>query len=87
MKEAHETLYHFHKPETEAQANEWLLRYLVRTYNAQAHRSEPHSRIEDWLANLPAEGLRETLTRRIVLERVQDYFRLKKAGERTCGLK
>jgi hypothetical protein len=52
VKEAHETLYHFHKPETEAQANEWLLRYLVRTYNVQDHRSEPHSRIEDWLANL-----------------------------------
>ena len=62
MKEAHETLYHFHKPETEAQANEWLLRYLVRTYNVQDHRSEPHSRIEDWLANLPAEGLREMCT-------------------------
>lgn len=46
VKEAHETLYHFHKPETKAQANEWLMRYLVRTYNVQPHRSEPHSRIE-----------------------------------------
>ncbi|EOG3621273.1 IS481 family transposase, partial [Pseudomonas putida] len=62
VKEAHETLYHFHKPETEAQANEWLLRYLVRTYNTQDHRSEPHSRIEDWLANLSTEGLREMCT-------------------------
>ncbi|KPC33443.1 Phage integrase family site specific recombinase [Pseudomonas syringae pv. cilantro] len=62
VKEAHETLYHFHKPETEVQANEWLMRYLVRTYNVQGHRSEPHSRIEDWLANLPAEGLREMCT-------------------------
>ncbi|MFO3661094.1 MULTISPECIES: DDE-type integrase/transposase/recombinase [Pseudomonas syringae group genomosp. 2] len=62
VKEAHETLYHFHKPETEVQANEWLMRYLVRTYNVQSHRSEPHSRIEDWLANLPAEGLREMCT-------------------------
>ena len=58
VKEAHETLYHFHKPETEQQANEWLMRYLLR-YNRQDHRSEPHSRIEDWLANFPPEGIRE----------------------------
>jgi hypothetical protein len=61
VKEAHETLYHFHKPETEQQANDWLLRYLLR-YNDQRHRSEPHSRLEDWVANLPAEGLREMCT-------------------------
>jgi hypothetical protein len=62
VKEAHETLHHFHKPETEAQANEWLMRYLVRTYNVQPHRSEPHSRIEDWQSNLPDEGIREMCT-------------------------
>jgi hypothetical protein len=61
VKEAHETLYHFHKPDTEAQANEWLLRYLLR-YNEQQHRSQPHSRMADWLAHLPAEGLREMCT-------------------------
>jgi hypothetical protein len=61
VKEAHETLYHFHKPETEAQANTWLLRYLMR-YNDQQHRSQPHARLEDWLAHLPAEGLREMCT-------------------------
>lgn len=61
IKEAHETLYHFHKPETEKQANEWLIRYLLG-YNRQDHRSEPHSRIEDWLANLPPEGIREMCT-------------------------
>jgi hypothetical protein len=61
VKEAHETLYHFHKPETEQQANEWLLRYLLN-YNAQRHRSEPHSRSDDWLTHLPAEGLREMCT-------------------------
>lgn len=58
VKEAHETLYHFHKPETEQQANEWLWNYLNR-YNAQQHRSEKHSRIDDWVKNLPAEGFRE----------------------------
>jgi hypothetical protein len=61
VKEAHETLYHFHKPETEKQANEWLMRYLLR-YNDQDHRSEKHSRLEDWLTNLPSEGLREMCT-------------------------
>lgn len=58
VKEAHETLYHFHKPETEAEANAWLSRFIDR-YNAQPHRREPHSRIEDWMRNLPTEGLRQ----------------------------
>ena len=58
VKEAHETLYHFHKPETEAEANAWLSRFIDR-YNAQPHRREPHSRIEDWMRNLPSEGLRQ----------------------------
>lgn len=62
VKELHETLYHFHKPETEKQANEWLHRFLIHTYNQGDHRSEPHTRIEDWMANLPAEGLREMCT-------------------------
>jgi hypothetical protein len=57
IKEAHETLYHFHKPENEAEANLWLRRYLL-TYNNQKHRSESHSRLEDWLAHLPPEGFR-----------------------------
>lgn len=59
VKELHETLYHFHRPETEKQANEWLHRFLIHKYNQGDHRSEPHSRIEDWIANLPADGLRE----------------------------
>lgn len=58
VKEAHETLYHFHKPETERQANEWLMRYLLH-YNDQSHRSEKHSRLDDWLANLPPDGVRD----------------------------
>jgi hypothetical protein len=58
VKDAHETLYHFHKPRNEAEANLWLQRYLLN-YNRQQHRSEPHSRLDDWLANLPAEGIRE----------------------------
>jgi hypothetical protein len=58
VKEAHETLYQFHEPETEAEANRWLHQYLLN-YNSQPHRSENHSRMEDWLKNLPATGLRE----------------------------
>ena len=43
VKETHETLYHFHEPETEAEANAWLAR-AISQYNAQPHRREPHSR-------------------------------------------
>ena len=57
VKEAHETLYHFHKPKTEEEANAWLGRFLER-YNGQPHRREPHSRIEDWVRNLPESGVR-----------------------------
>ena len=42
MKEAHETLYHFHEPDTEAEANAWLFNDLLR-YNDSSHRSESHS--------------------------------------------
>ena len=56
VKEAHETLYHFHEPKDEAEANLWLRRYLIN-YNNQKHRSEPHSRVEDWLKNLPPNGV------------------------------
>jgi hypothetical protein len=58
VKEAHETLYHFHQPETEAEANRWLARFIT-TYNRGDHRSEPHSRLDDWLAHLPADGIRQ----------------------------
>ena len=58
VKQAHETLYHFHKPQTEQEANDWLCRY-VEQYNRGPHRREPHSRIEDWVKNLPTGGLRE----------------------------
>lgn len=57
VKEAHETLYHFHEPQTEAEANLWLHQYLLH-YNDQPHRIEPHSRMEDWMRNLPKSGLR-----------------------------
>lgn len=61
VKEAHETLYHFHQPESEDEANRWLARFIA-TYNAKDHRSEPHSRIDDWLAHLPADGIRQMCT-------------------------
>jgi hypothetical protein len=58
VKDAHETLYHFHEPDTEAEANRWLARYIA-TYNRGEHRSEPHARIDDWLAHLPIDGVRQ----------------------------
>lgn len=61
VKEAHETLYHFHTPETEEEANRWLHNYL-RHYNNQPHRSESHSRLEDWRQNLPSSGIRQMCT-------------------------
>lgn len=58
VKDVHEVLYHFNQPENEAEANLWLWKHLIH-YNEQDHRSEPHSRMEDWLKNLPENGLRE----------------------------
>ena len=58
VKEAHETLYHFHKPHTETEANAWLSNFVVK-YNEKPHRREAHSRMEDWIANLPESGFRE----------------------------
>lgn len=57
VKDAHETLYHFHKPETEVEVNYWLANYVAK-YNTCDHRFEPHSRIEDWLTHLPNDGIR-----------------------------
>ncbi|NOR23583.1 MAG: DDE-type integrase/transposase/recombinase [Desulforhopalus sp.] len=58
IKELHETLYHFHTPKNEEEANSWLLNYVLR-YNEKDHRSEKHSRIEDWINNPPPAGLRK----------------------------
>ena len=61
VKEAHETLYHFHKPRTEAEANDWLANFVAR-YNDKPHRREARSRIEDWIASLPEGGVRRMCT-------------------------
>lgn len=58
VKESLEALYHFHEPTTVQEANEWLKNYLHR-YNDMPHRSQTHSRQEDWLKNLPPEGYKE----------------------------
>lgn len=57
VKEAHEALYHYHMPETEAEANQWLARFVDRE-NLRDHRHENHSRIADWFANQPPYGIR-----------------------------
>ena len=58
VKEMHETLYHFHKPRNEEEANAWLMQFLLR-YNTMQHRIEAHNRFEDWLKNLPSSGIRK----------------------------
>ena len=62
VQEAFETFYHFHKPQTLEEANEWLWVYLDR-YNAMPHRSEKQTRLEDWKKNLPPEGYQKTCSR------------------------
>ncbi len=57
VKEVHETLYHFHKPNNDKEANDWLINYVLR-YNEKRHRIEPHPRIEVWKNNLPPSGLK-----------------------------
>ncbi|MCY4325994.1 MAG: IS481 family transposase [Rhodobacteraceae bacterium] len=57
VKEAHETLYHFHQPQTEEEANVWLKHYL-KSDNDKPHRRESQSRTEDWSAHVPDTGLR-----------------------------
>jgi len=51
VKECHEVLYHLREPKNEVEANEMLADYLKK-YNDHQHRSELHSRMEDWLANI-----------------------------------
>jgi len=58
VKDTLETLYHFHEPNSLEEANEWLRQYLKR-YNSMPHRSEDHSRLEDWLKQHPPNGFRE----------------------------
>jgi hypothetical protein len=57
VKEMLETLYHLYEPKDEAEANQGMIPFLLR-YNSMQHRLEPHSRIEDWLENLPPTGIR-----------------------------
>jgi hypothetical protein len=58
VKEVHETLFHFHKPKTSEEASTWLMNPIPR-YHEKKHWSEPHSRIEAWIANLLADGIGE----------------------------
>ncbi|NET71367.1 MAG: transposase family protein [Sphaerospermopsis sp. SIO1G2] len=57
VKEAHEVLYHLREPQNEVEANARLFDFL-KTCNDRQHRQEPHSRMEDWIANAPAHGIR-----------------------------
>ena len=57
-KESFETLFHFHKPNTLNQANEWLMNYLLQ-YIEMPHRSEKSTRIQVWRDYLPTNGYRQ----------------------------
>jgi hypothetical protein len=52
VKEAHETLYHFHEPKDEAEANLWLRRFLI-TYNNQKHPKHLVRTVASWRVNGP----------------------------------
>ena len=58
LKESFETLFHFHKPSSLTQANEWLINYLCQ-YIEMPHRSEKATRIQVWLKYLPKNGYRQ----------------------------
>lgn len=58
VKEVHETLYHFHSPKDLHEANAWIQNYVLR-YNENSHRTENHSRIDDWMVKLPKSGIRK----------------------------
>lgn len=58
VKELHETLYQIHKPNSCKEANDWLMNFTLR-YNDREHRRENHSRIEDWIKNIPPQGIRK----------------------------
>jgi hypothetical protein len=58
VKESFETLFHFHKPDTATEANQWLFNHLLH-YNSQQHPTQVGSRIEVWARDLPAAGFRQ----------------------------
>src|SRR3546814_20125157 len=57
VKEVHETLYHFHTPKAEAEAQLWM-RLARVPYNNGSHRSEPHARNAHSLRHLPGASIR-----------------------------
>lgn len=56
-KESFEPLYHLQPPQTLDEANIWLTNYVL-DYNQSKHRTESHSKLEDWQQNLPDAGYR-----------------------------
>tara|TARA_B100000586_G_C20111441_1_gene430153 strand:- start:824 stop:2473 length:1650 start_codon:yes stop_codon:yes gene_type:complete len=61
VKTSLESKYHFHQPQSLEEANAWLTHYLDG-YNDMPHRSESHSRLDDWKRNIPEQGFREMCT-------------------------
>jgi hypothetical protein len=82
IKEVHETLYHFHRPKNQEEANSWLLNYILR-YNEKNHRSEDHSRIDDWVKNLSKAGLQKICSWERFATFAREPERRKVAGDAT----
>lgn len=59
IKETLEVLYHKVTPENLEEANQILHHHLYTFYNTRDHRSEKHTRIEDWQQNLPPNGFKQ----------------------------
>lgn len=62
IKETLEVLYHKVKPQNLEEATQILHHHLYTFYNTRDHRSEKHTRIEDWLQNLPPSGFKQMCT-------------------------
>jgi hypothetical protein len=58
VKEVHETLDHVHTLQHEEEANAWRVNFRLRSHEPP-HRSEPHARLEEWLAHLSPTGIRQ----------------------------
>ncbi|TNF66843.1 MAG: transposase [Gammaproteobacteria bacterium] len=78
FKDDFESLFHFQKPESLKQLNQWLHEY-IKNYNHKAHRRGGCSRYEYWKSHLPDLGYQEMCSK-------EHYVRLCRTPEpRTVG--
>lgn len=63
LKDDFESLFHFQKPESLEQLNQWLREY-IKKYNEKPHRRANCSRFKFWKDNLPEAGYRKVCTKK-----------------------